>query len=226
MRELNDVIEKDNVYKQSLKDKVTALDEVLQEPIAISQNIHTIKQTDINEQIIKPMESGLTRYGDEYFDLCSKMSPTDYNKYEYIWNRSLQNYIYLHLLLRYLSDDDIIDYSSIKKLINNDNHLYDYLFALMQLINELTRLTVNTVILNEFDRPKRISAFIKDVYQALSLLNFKNDALRRKFDALKYDLNKVGVDLCLVWQCLAWDILICGDARLGCSSIHGLTDYF
>ncbi|TIB06863.1 hypothetical protein E3P96_00029 [Wallemia ichthyophaga] len=136
------------------------------------------------------MESGLLQYAKDFHQLCSEIEPTDYTKYEHIWNRSLQTFIYLNLLSNYLSHDDIIDYSTIKLMINNDNHLYDYLFALMQLVSELTRLTVNTVILNEFDRPKRISAFIKDVYQALSQLNFKNDALRRKFDALKYDINK------------------------------------
>ncbi|EOQ99356.1 hypothetical protein E3P92_02425 [Wallemia ichthyophaga] len=191
LKDLNGFIEKDNEYKQSLKDRVAVMDESLHESTAIAQNIHSIKQSEIPQSIIKPMESGLLQYAKDFHQLCSEIEPTDYTKYEHIWNRSLQTFIYLNLLSNYLSHDDIIDYSTIKLMINNDNHLYDYLFALMQLVSELTRLTVNTVILNEFDRPKRISAFIKDVYQALSQLNFKNDALRRKFDALKYDINKV-----------------------------------
>ncbi|TIA89231.1 hypothetical protein E3P99_02195 [Wallemia hederae] len=191
MKQLNDLIEKDNEHRQSLKDMVSEMDGPIQEGLAISQRMHRIKESEISKEIIKPLYEVVVDYFLLYKQLCEVIEPTEYNKFENLWNKSVQQYLYLRLLIHYFNHDDLLDYASAKEYLGNDSHLYDYLYAVMQLVNELTRLTVNTVILNEFDRPKRISAFIKDVYQALSQLNFKNDGLRRKFDSLKYDINKV-----------------------------------
>ena len=54
-----------------------------------------------------------------------------------------------------------------------------------------SRVAVNSVILGDYQRPFEISSFISDVTAGFRLLNLKNDALRKKFDSLKYDLKKV-----------------------------------
>lgn len=54
-----------------------------------------------------------------------------------------------------------------------------------------TRLAVNSVIVGDFSRPCAISTFITDLGAGFRLLNLKNDALRRRFDGLKYDVKKV-----------------------------------
>ena len=54
-----------------------------------------------------------------------------------------------------------------------------------------TRLAVNSVILGDFSRPYAISNFISELGAGFRLLNLKNDALRRRFDGLKYDVKKV-----------------------------------
>ena len=40
-------------------------------------------------------------------------------------------------------------------------------------------------------RPIRIAKFIGELDSGFRLLNLKNDALRKRFDGLKYDLKKV-----------------------------------
>jgi hypothetical protein len=62
----------------------------------------------------------------------------------------------------------------------------DYLHALITLIEELSRLAVNSVTLGDYDRPMQISRFVKDVHAGFQLLNLKNDALRRRSDGIKY----------------------------------------
>ena len=52
-------------------------------------------------------------------------------------------------------------------------------------------MAVNSVILEDYKRPFEISTFISDVIAGFRLLNLKNDNLRKKFDALKYDVKKV-----------------------------------
>ncbi len=54
-----------------------------------------------------------------------------------------------------------------------------------------SRLAVNSVILEDYQRPFDISSFISEVTAGFRLLNLKNDGLRKKFDSLKYDVKKV-----------------------------------
>ena len=54
-----------------------------------------------------------------------------------------------------------------------------------------SRLAVNSVILGDYQRPFDISTFVSDLSAGFRLLNLKNDALRKKFDSLKYDLKKI-----------------------------------
>jgi predicted translin family RNA/ssDNA-binding protein len=67
----------------------------------------------------------------------------------------------------------------------------DYLHGVITVINELSRLAVNAVTLGDFEAPLRISAFAKEVFTGFSMLNLKNDPLRRRFDSLKYDIKKI-----------------------------------
>jgi len=53
------------------------------------------------------------------------------------------------------------------------------------------RLAVNSVTLGNYTRPLEISEFVSSLSAGFQLLNLKNDALRRKFDSLKYDLKKI-----------------------------------
>lgn len=43
----------------------------------------------------------------------------------------------------------------------------------------------------DYERPFRISSFLAELSDGFRLLNLKNDALRRRFDGLKYDVKKV-----------------------------------
>jgi len=54
-----------------------------------------------------------------------------------------------------------------------------------------SRLSVNAVTTGDYNRPVRIARFIADLDAGFRLLNLKNDSLRRRYDALKYDLKKV-----------------------------------
>ena len=61
----------------------------------------------------------------------------------------------------------------------------DYLHALINAINELPRLAVNSVTLGDFRTPVRLATFVKQVHAGFQLLNLKNDSLRKRFDGIK-----------------------------------------
>lgn len=59
------------------------------------------------------------------------------------------------------------------------------------MINEMSRLAVNSVTLGDFATPIRLSRFVKDLHAGFQLLNLKNDSLRKRFDGIKYDIKKI-----------------------------------
>ena len=72
-----------------------------------------------------------------------------------------------------------------------------------------SRLAVNSVTLGNFEEPIKISLFVREIFAGFTVvghpyrfmgfsahatarqLNLKNDALRRRFDSLKYDIKKI-----------------------------------
>jgi len=69
--------------------------------------------------------------------------------------------------------------------------LDDYLQGLTALPKELVRLCLNSVRSGNYVLPVTINNFLSDFHSSFRLLNMRNDALRRKFDAIKYDVQKV-----------------------------------
>ena len=45
--------------------------------------------------------------------------------------------------------------------------------------------------LGDYERPMNVSRFVGDLSSGFRLLNLKNDGLRKRFDALKYDVKKI-----------------------------------
>lgn len=50
---------------------------------------------------------------------------------------------------------------------------------------------MNSVTSGDYVRPIEISRFVNELNAGFRLLNLKNDSLRKRFDALKYDVKKI-----------------------------------
>lgn len=57
------------------------------------------------------------------------------------------------------------------------------------MVEELSRLAVNSVTLGDYARPLEINSFIKDLFAGFQLLNLKNDILRKRSDGIKYSVS-------------------------------------
>ncbi|KYK60589.1 Translin family protein [Drechmeria coniospora] len=76
----------------------------------------------------------------------------------------------------------------------------EYLLSLTDLTQDLSRLATNSVTHGDLSLPLTIATFIKDLFAGFQLLNLKNDILRKRADAVKYDVKRVEdvvYDLCL-----------------------------
>ncbi|MBW2968670.1 hypothetical protein KY314_00960 [Candidatus Woesearchaeota archaeon] len=66
-----------------------------------------------------------------------------------------------------------------------------YLQGLCDLVGELVRKAINSSIDNDFKTAKKIKDFVADVYSELMMFDFRNVPVRRKFDSIKYGLEKL-----------------------------------
>ncbi len=66
-----------------------------------------------------------------------------------------------------------------------------YLPGLCDLVGELVRKAINSAIKGDKKTALEIRDFVTQVYQELMLFDFRNAPIRRKFDSIKYGLEKL-----------------------------------
>jgi len=122
-----------------------------------------------------------------------------YWKYQNVWNNTVSWLSFLGSLILYLRTDALPEMPQVTELIGLKSDkmkilrldIEEYLLGLIQLCNELSRLAVNSVTNEDYQRPLRIKNFLNSLYTGFRMLNLKNDNLRKRFDSIKYDLKKV-----------------------------------
>lgn len=135
-----------------------------------------------------------------YAKLRAAVPPTDYYKYHDHWRYMTQRYCFLVSLTIWLEKGiltahetvaDVLGISAVEEKEGFHLDIEDYLVGLLQLCTELSRLAVNSVTRGDYARPLQISKFVMELNAGFRLLNLKNDHLRKRFDALKYDVKKI-----------------------------------
>jgi len=186
----------------------------------IRPQLHNVSIVDLlytwsNFQAVKPvLESAENSLKDEIEtvgNLAAVASNFPYYKYNGMWTREIQNVIFAILLCGWLGGvatlnkpaqpGRLLTIEEAGEILQVPVNLKDrdsfhvsieeYLQALISLIEELSRLAINSVTLGDYHRPLQISQFIKDLHAGFQILNLKNDSLRRRSDGIKYNVKKV-----------------------------------
>ncbi|KAI0947428.1 hypothetical protein AcV7_009861 [Taiwanofungus camphoratus] len=153
--------------------------------------------------------------------LAELTPPNQFWRWKDMWSTSLRKAVFSAALIEYLRSGVLLSLSQASEMlgsmtcpllhtgvttdgfpclfyvVEDDWHdrfvltAEDYLHALISLVNELSRLAVNAVTLGDYEQPIKISIFVKDLFAGFSMLNLKNDTLRRRYDSLKYDIKKI-----------------------------------
>ncbi|XP_047513912.1 translin [Pieris napi] len=135
-----------------------------------------------------------------YSKLKEVVPSGDYYKYHDHWRYMTQRYCYLISLTIWLEKGILATLETVASVLGisaeeskNGFHLDidDYLVGLLNLCTELSRLAVNSVTRGDYNKPIQISKFVMELNAGFRLLNLKNDHLRKRFDALKYDVKKI-----------------------------------
>lgn len=144
-------------------------------------------------------------------ELAQFASNYPYYKYNHKWSRSIQNVVGTILLTAWLGGmgtetragelGRLLTIEEIGEILKVPVNLKDrdsfhvtieeYLLALTDITEELSRLAMNSVTLGDVALTVRISSFIKDLFAGFQLLNLKNDIVRKRVDAVKYHVKKV-----------------------------------
>ena len=66
-----------------------------------------------------------------------------------------------------------------------------YLLGLIDVTGELVRRAINQSIKGNFQESVKLKEVVSSIYDELMLFDFSNGELRKKFDSIKYDLQKL-----------------------------------
>ncbi|XP_065225581.1 translin [Planococcus citri] len=134
-----------------------------------------------------------------YIQLSMQIEKGMYYKYNDYWKIASQKLCFSIALINYLEKTVLISHEEVASVLGlavNEKEgfhlpIEDYLFGLLALVSELSRYAVNAVTNGDYEKPMQISHFVSEINAGFRLLNLKNDALRKRYDVLKYDVKKI-----------------------------------
>eukprot|EP00048_Salpingoeca_helianthica_P017972 m.240003 g.240003 ORF g.240003 m.240003 type:complete len:215 (-) comp23017_c0_seq1:27-671(-) len=192
--EYNAVAAKENETKEKLKAVTHQLEALGREIETILQGIHTHNQAEARG-VVAEAAGKFPQVQECYARLVASLLPEEHYRYNFLWRTITQQLCGYAALVHFLQADALVPLAELRRAIVGDAAFEidaeDYLCGLCNLTQELARLAVNSVIHGDMHRPGRIALFVGEINNGFRLLNFKNDFLRKRYDAVKYDVKKI-----------------------------------
>lgn len=202
MKEMFDIFAKDFEEEHTLREEIRAFSRELEncqrEMLAILQRTHSQPSEKNAEDLaaVRAIIDGKVKT--LYKEIAFKISPNIFYKYHDHFRYSTQRISFVIAFAQFLENGTLVDRNETAERLDlnvdasKGFHLdiEDYLMGLLLLASELSRYSVNSVVSGDYSRSFQIADFIRDIDTKFRLLNLKNDLLRKKYDALKYDVQK------------------------------------
>ncbi|KAG9103334.1 hypothetical protein FRC07_010016, partial [Ceratobasidium sp. 392] len=188
--------EAESDLRDEIRKAVHELDRKARNATGIMNSIHSTREI---KPLIEEASAVVASCNEELEKIASLVPPNQFWRWKDMWTRHLASILFVAALNEYLTTERLVTLPECEQLLQVKPEWKgrlqiaseDYLHAVIALVNELSRVAVNSVTLGDFNAPVRISIFVRDLYSGFSLLNLKNDSLRRRFDSLKYDMKKI-----------------------------------
>ncbi|EIN12595.1 Translin [Punctularia strigosozonata HHB-11173 SS5] len=195
LQSINRILEDDVLVREKIRDQVNELDKRARSMLGTLNKIHSTPWDSVSTLLnsVQPTIDGCKECTAKLAGLLPK---DQFWRYKDMWAFSIRNTVFAIVLVSYLKDRALLPLARVSETLGlqEDGLILaaeDYLHGLISLVNELSRLAVNAVTMGNYEEPIKISIFVKDVFAGFSMLNLKNDALRRRYDSLKYDIKKI-----------------------------------
>ncbi|EJD50703.1 Translin [Auricularia subglabra TFB-10046 SS5] len=195
---IENALTSDAELKEKLRDEVHELEKHLRHMSGTLNRIHSTPKPEL-PALLATIEPGFEQCRESNTKIAALVPDHQYWRWKDQWSRHQQTAVFVVSLIEYLSSGQLVSLQDAATRLGfqdawKDRYYLaaeDYLQGVISMVNELSRLAVNSVTMGDFEEPLKISAFVKELFAAFSLLNLKNDSLRRKFDSLKYDIKKL-----------------------------------
>jgi len=207
---LKDKLDEETEVRDTLTQIIQRLERAVASTQALLSRVHSTPRARYPALVVQ-VENGIKEQVTIIGELNEVASKHPYYKYNSKWNRAIQTAIQTALycawlgglptethpaeLGRLLTLEDIGAIFKVPTNLKDRDAFHitieEYLLSLTDLTQDLSRLATNAVTLGDFDLPLVISAFIKDLFAGFQVLNLKNDILRKRADAVKYDVKRV-----------------------------------
>ncbi|KAH8695568.1 putative recombination hotspot-binding protein [Talaromyces proteolyticus] len=197
-------IDEESAVIDELHDIVQALAKKGRTTQAILSRAHSTPAKDLKPVLDEAAQQILAQK-EEVSRLSKVANQHPFYRFNNVWSRELQNLVYYIELCAWLgglseykqsAKSSFLTIDEVGKFLDVPVNLKDedafhltieeYLLALISMVEELSRLAVNSVTLGDYTRPLEINSFIKDLFAGFQLLNLKNDILRKRSDGIKY----------------------------------------
>ncbi|KAH8911051.1 Translin [Coniochaeta sp. PMI_546] len=208
--QLKNKLDEDTKVQKSLSEIIDQLETQIAYAQGLLSRIHGTPRPEypaLLQQVEIPIRKEIEQVG----ELSKLASNHPYYKYNYRWTHKIQDVISTVLLTawiggmatetsagelgRLLTLEQVGDIFQVPVNLKDRDAFHitteEYLLAVTNLTDELSRLAVNAVTLGDRELAVRISAFVKDIHAGFQLLNLKNDILRKRVDSVKYHVKKV-----------------------------------
>lgn len=207
---LQESIDRDTSFKDEIRDVTKELDKINRQISFVLSQCHSTPTEKLPE-LLEESREHFASQKEKVAQLSSIASKMPYYKYNGLFSTQLQNASYATVMAHWLglnlvgsgtvqpgtllSLEEVGSVLGTKVNVGDEDVFHftteEYLHSLITLINEISRLAINSVTIGDYQRPLMISKFIKDLFSAFQILNLKNDSLRRRYDSIKYDVKKV-----------------------------------
>uniref|UniRef100_A0A8D9BDK5 Translin n=1 Tax=Cacopsylla melanoneura TaxID=428564 RepID=A0A8D9BDK5_9HEMI len=189
----------DQEIRDEIREIVKSIDVKLREVTTVLQIIHKEEGLAQIPATSEKSKALLVDVKDGYGKLASKIESLSYHRFNDHWKFTSQKATFIVALVHYLETgtlatlEKVTETLGIKSSQADGFHLEldDYLIGVLQLASELSRFAINAVICGDYERPLQISSFVSELSAGFSVLTMKNDYLRKRYDALKYDIKKI-----------------------------------
>ncbi|PKX92249.1 translin [Aspergillus novofumigatus IBT 16806] len=191
-------IDEETAVRDELHEIVQSLSKKGRSTQAILSRAHSTPSDQL-KPVLDDATKEIIAQRDEVARLKTVADKHPFYKYNGVWTRELQNLITSIELCTgsasFLTIEEVGKFLNVPVNLKEQDAFHltieEYLLALIGMVEELSRLAVNSVTLGDYNRPVQIGKFIKDLFAGFQLLNLKNDILRKRSDGIKYSVKKV-----------------------------------
>ncbi|KAI0086494.1 Translin [Irpex rosettiformis] len=198
LENINQMLEQDAELREKIKDQVTEFDKKTRVMTGLLNKIHSTPTNQL-PALLDSVQPVLYSCSDVTAEIADLVPANQFWRWKDTWCNSLRNAVFVATLIEFLRSESLMTIQQVSDILGiqpswKDRFVLtaeDYLHGVISLVNELSRLAVNAVTMGDFEQPIKISNFVKDIFAGFSMLNLKNDTLRRRYDSLKYDMKKI-----------------------------------